>query len=377
MSFKHRMGDPMYNSSAMKASRLEDILAPEANNFGVIRIAMALAVLVSHSFFFVAGTPGAEPLTSWTGHSLGEHAVQVFFFLSGVLVTESLMRSRSLIDFATARTLRVFPGLSVCVVLTAFVLGPLVTTHSAGTYWGDPALPAYILKTVLLISGAAPLPGVFSEHPASNLVNMSLWTLKYEVLCYAALATIGFTALRQDRWRGPTTLVLAAVIFTVFLRAPQVGETYSAIENVRYFTLYFGMGTLAALVKERLVIDWKSTAVLGVAYATLSSTPWAELTCALFIGALTILAAGVPLGRMRSLANRWDVSFGIYIYASPVQQTLLQVDPTLDPLSLSLIAIIPVGVLALASWTWVEKPSLVFRRTVVAQLQSTWAVSAH
>lgn len=207
-------------------------------------------------------------------------------------------------------------------------------------------------------------------------MNMSLWTLKYEVLCYAALAIVGFTALRQDRWREPTTLVLAAGIFTVFLRAPSVEATYSAIENVRYFTLYFGMGTLAALLQERLVIDWKSTAVLGVAYAALSSTPWAELSCALFIGALTILAASVPLGRVRSLANRWDVSFGIYIYASPVQQTLLQVDPTLDPLSLTISAILPVGVLALASWTWVEKPALSFRRTVVVGIQSTWAVSA-
>ena len=66
---------------------LNDILSPDANNFGAIRLAMALAVLVSHSYWLATGQPALEPLHTWTHHSLGEHAVQVFFFLSGVVVT--------------------------------------------------------------------------------------------------------------------------------------------------------------------------------------------------------------------------------------------------------------------------------------------------
>ena len=101
---------------------LADILEPQNNSFGVLRLAMAGAVLVSHSYFFVTGETSAEPLYRWTGHTLGEHAVQVFFFLSGIMVTESLARSRGAIDFATARVLRIFPGLIVCVLLTALVI---------------------------------------------------------------------------------------------------------------------------------------------------------------------------------------------------------------------------------------------------------------
>ncbi len=141
--------DPqLTNSDTGGAARrplvLSEILKPDANNFGLIRLGLAFAVLVSHAFYFRTGTPKSEPLTAWTGHSLGEHAVQVFFFLSGLLVAQSLAHSRGLADFATARALRIFPGLFVCVLLTALVLGPAFTAHGLVAYLADPGTYAYI-----------------------------------------------------------------------------------------------------------------------------------------------------------------------------------------------------------------------------------------
>ena len=344
---------------------LSDILKAEQNSFGVIRVAMALAVLVSHSYYFVTGAPAAEPLHAWTGHSLGEHAVQVFFFLSGILVTESLLRSRNAVDFAIGRAVRIFPGLVVCVFLTVLVLGPAVSTMSTAAYFSDATVASYIVKTVLLISGAASLPGVFEQLPAAGLFNMSLWTLKYEILCYAALAILGFALLRQPKTREFTTFALALVIFTIFLRAPSLVEPYSVVDNLRYFALYFGVGTLAALHKDKLTIDWKATGILGLAYFWLQGTPWAELSCALFIGSLTLLAATWTFGPLRKLANKQDISFGIYIYAAPIQQAVFQAYPTLDPLSLAATSLTPVVILAYCSWIWVEKPSLSRRSMAV------------
>jgi peptidoglycan/LPS O-acetylase OafA/YrhL len=340
------------------APRLADMLRPQDNSFGVIRLAMALSVLVSHSYYFVSGQSSAEPMMGWTGHSLGEHAVQVFFFLSGILVTESLLRSRSVIGFATGRVLRIFPGLIVCVVLTALVLGPLVTTWSLGTYFRDPALPSYIVKTVLLTTGAAPLPGVFENLPASGLVNMSLWTLKYEVLCYVALAAIGGIGLLWDRTRTITTFLLAPFVFAIFLRSPSLDHAYSAVENLRYFALYFGMGVLATVHKEHLKISIPRTVLMLGLYVLAQDTPWAELTCALFVGAATLLVATWTWGPLRAMCNKNDVSFGVYIYGAPIQQALLVALPMLSPLALTTVALLPVMVLATLSWTLVEKPAL-------------------
>ncbi|MFM9673615.1 hypothetical protein, partial [Streptomyces galilaeus] len=90
------------------------------------------------------------------------------------------------------------------------------------------------------------------QLPASGLVNMSLWTLKYEILCYGGLAIIGFAALRHPKTRDLTALALAPLVCLIFLRAPADNVAYSSTDNLRYFALYFGVGTLAALHKDRL-----------------------------------------------------------------------------------------------------------------------------
>ena len=188
----------MLNTTGMRRYEprcLADILNPAQNSLGVIRLAMAIAVLISHSYFFVSGTPVAEPLHWLAGHSLGEHAVQVFFFLSGILVTESLLRSRNLVSFICGRVLRIFPGPAVCVFLTAIVLGPILSQKSIAHHFADPLWLTYIARTLFLTTGAAQLPGTFADLPAAGIVNLSLWTLKFEVLCYIGLAVVGAAGL--------------------------------------------------------------------------------------------------------------------------------------------------------------------------------------
>ncbi|RTL71648.1 MAG: hypothetical protein EKK41_08900 [Hyphomicrobiales bacterium] len=65
-----------------------------------------------------------DPLEAWTGFTLGQHAVHVFFCLSGVLIAMSLARSRSFGQYVWARFLRIMPALFVCVALTVLALGP-------------------------------------------------------------------------------------------------------------------------------------------------------------------------------------------------------------------------------------------------------------
>jgi peptidoglycan/LPS O-acetylase OafA/YrhL len=69
------------------------------------------------------------------------------------------------------------------------------------------------------------------------------------------------------------------------------------------------------------------------------------------------------------IASRYDTSFGIYICAGPIQQTLLCLIPALTPLWLSSIAFAIVLPLAFASWCFIEKPALAFRPTLVGALK--------
>lgn len=344
-----------------KADCLADILRPDRNSFGVIRLVLAVAVLVSHAYFFVSGDGATEPLVWLTGHSLGEHAVQAFFLLSGLLVTESLIRSGSIVSFACGRVLRVFPGLIVCVALVTFLLGPLVTHLSLAEYFADARWLAYVAKTVLLVTGAAELPGTFTTLPAAGLVDMSLWTLKYEMICYIGLGALGAAGLFTARYQRHAAAGLALLLCVIWLRPADPLHSNSLVEHVRYFALYFGVGTLAALLKSYIPMKrWLVLPLLAL-FAGAIGTPLQELTCALFLGYATLVAATFRFGPLRAWCNRHDISFGVYIYAAPIQQALLQANPGIHPLVLSLAALAIVTVVAGLSWALVEKPAMALR----------------
>lgn len=344
--------------------RLGGILEPKHNNFGLIRLGLALAVLVSHAFYLRTGDAQTEPLTSLTGHSLGEHAVQIFFFLSGLMVAQSFDRSGSLVNFFSGRVLRIFPGLLVCVLLTACVLGPLVSTLDAASYFTAPEFRDYILKTISLTTGLAPLPGVFTSVPAAGVVNMSLWTLKYEVFCYLALAVAGLAGLFAPKRKPWAATLLALFIFVIFLKSPNGQVPYTATDNIRYFALFFATGVLAYIMRDLVLLHGAIAAALAICFWLALGTRFTELASALFLGYTALLAGSWPLGALRHWSNRVDLSYGVYIYACPVQQLIVERMPDL-PLSLQALAsIAAVLVLAYASWTLVERPALSWRAAV-------------
>ncbi len=344
---------------------LNDILTPDANNFAAIRLAMALAVLVSHSFWLATGQPALEPLHQWTHHSLGEHAVQVFFFLSGVVVAQSLFKSKSLVDFAAARAFRIFPALIACVLLTALVLGPLVTSGSLAAYFADKGVLAYIAKTISLSTGSAPLPGVFTDVPVPQLVNLSLWTLKYEVLCYVLLGVFGLACLRLPKLQTAFIVLLALVVALIFVGAPKPISGYTMTDNIRYFALFFGTGTLAFMLRDRLILYWPLLPLLFVGFVLAIGTRFAELTSALFLGYGTLLVAALRLPRLRWFTNQQDYSYAVYILACPIQQALLSARPGVGPLELTLVTLGLVLPMAVFSWTHIERPAMRLRRPVV------------
>lgn len=344
--------------------RLADILSPDLNSFGVLRFAMATLVLVSHSYLYSAGASAAEPLQPWLGRSLGECAVRVFFILSGVMVAQSFDRSRSLVDFTVARVLRIFPALILCVLAVAFVLGPFVSALPASAYFKSPELYSYAAKTLTLSSGSAPLPGVFDTNAYANYVNSSLWTLKYEVACYLGLGVLGAVGLFDQKLRWFAAAGLAIVVATVSLSLPADPDDYGFTQNLRYFIVYFYGGVLAYLLRSYLVITGAVLLPLFLVFVASVRTPFAEVGAMLFLGYGALWAATKVWGPLRGMCNRTDTSFGIYIFAGPVQQTLLWLFPSISPVVLTLTAFAIVLPMAIASWAIIEKPSLRLRPVV-------------
>lgn len=344
---------------------LSDILVPERNSFGVLRLLMALAVLVSHAFFLVSGDTTTEPLYRWTGYTLGQHGVQVFFFLSGILVTQSLMKSESVRDYAIARGLRIFPALTVCVLLTAVVAGPWLTTLAPAEYLKDKAVAAYIVKTLSLMTGSAPLPGVFENAPgaAKGIVNSSLWTLKYEVLCYVALASIGWIAIRTKAYRSVAAAGIAGWLALVMYNRVgiEAGSVKSAFEVFRYFALFFGAGAATYVLARWIPIHGLVLVPLLAVLAASIGTRFAEPAMALTFGYGALWLATFDFWGLRGYTNHSDYSYGTYIYGMPVSQALLMLVPGMHVLSLILVTAGIVLLLSFLSWEAVERPALALR----------------
>ena len=113
------------------------------NNFNLVRLVAAGLVLVSHSWPLTA-TPG-EPLERFANFSLGHLGVDIFFVVSGFLVTGSLFSRGTLRSFVRARALRIFPALAANAFGTALVIGPLVTRLPLAAYFASAGTWVYAI----------------------------------------------------------------------------------------------------------------------------------------------------------------------------------------------------------------------------------------
>jgi peptidoglycan/LPS O-acetylase OafA/YrhL len=341
--------------------RLSDYAVGRDNNFNLIRLLAALSVIFSHSVA-VLGLPGTrEIFFDRLGLSAGEMAVDVFFVASGFLVTGSLVNRGSLVAFLWARVLRIYPALWVMLGLTVFVLAPALSTLPLADYFRAPGTHEYFWKCATLIGGVRySLPGVFETMPVKGEFNGSLWTLPIELRMYLYLAAgwFVFAILPAIRVRALTLIapVAAGAFLVMILHGRLSGGPFNAA-NIRVFM--FLAGTTLYLWRDKVVLNRGALFALMAALAIASFNKSVFFVAyVLCLAPLILHLAYIPSGRVRSF-NAWgDFSYGVYIYAFPIQQTLAFFFP-----GMSLLAMVALsGLLTLAaaalSWHGIEKRAL-------------------
>lgn len=333
--------------------------SPRDNNFNLLRMLAALAVLISHSFPLALGPQAIEPFKASLGMTLGTLAVGIFFTISGYLVTASLISRPSLADFALARARRIYPGLWVAIVLTVFGLGAVFTTLALSEYLSHPRTWFYVLKNGTLLFGFVDrLPGVFATLPYPGVVNGSLWTLPIEVRLYVALAALQAALLWCWRRRrgapiGPLVLCVAAALL-----AALAWEGAAASSALRFSAMFF-VGAALQLYRDRVAFSWPGLAA-GLVVLSACSVHTGLFTLAFVsAGAYVVLCLAVlPGGWLRRYNRLGDYSYGVYIYAFPVQQLVAAVCTGIGVAGLFAASTVCTLVLAVLSWHLVESPAL-------------------
>jgi peptidoglycan/LPS O-acetylase OafA/YrhL len=332
---------------------------PHKNSLDALRLVAAAMVLYSHQYALL-GLP--EPLfTPW--NSFGDAGVAIFFFLSGCLVWGSWARDPNPKRFFQRRSLRIFPALWVLCLVSVLVLGPLLSLLPASTYFLSVETWRY-LGTALLVSSKT-LPGLFPENAIPFVVNGSLWTLPVEFLCYVSVALTGVVAMGWVATRLSTSTVLSVCVLAVVVLA-SYGSQWTGphfiphLEMVAlfWFGVLYGHGVSAP--KGRLV--WLLGAATLLVYALLGPRS-VERAVMLICAGLLVHVARTTAAGARLTEPLGDLSYGVYIFAFPVQQIGVHFGQGMDwgVNTYLFISAAVTGALAYLSWHGVEKQALRFK----------------
>lgn len=335
------------------------------NNLNLIRIIAAYAVLISHSFPLALGKGTHDPISQALGMTLGSIAVDIFFVASGFLVTASLLARQSTIEFLWARTLRIFPALFVMLILTVAGLGLFFSTLSPAAYFTDPVTHKYFWKCLTLLNGIKyELPGVFTDNPYGNAVNGSLWTMRFELRLYLIIALLWLVLRAVGTKRViafKVTALACALLYGALMFAGHFGFTES---NHVFYKLAFMFFTGAAffIMKDRIILSSHVFIALGLGLLLSAANEDAFFVAySLGIAYVLFYLAYVPAGVVRAYNNAGDYSYGVYIYAFPIQQIIAKLVPDISVLGMICLSSIFTIALAVLSWHLVEKRALALK----------------
>ena len=293
---------------------LAPYLAPDRNSFNLVRLLAAFTVLASHAFIIKAGTDTLDPLLGPTPFTLGQHAVNAFFFLSGLMLSQSIERRPDIADYLWARFLRIFPGLFACGLVLTFVAGPLLSASDAVEYFSDAHTWAYPFAVLVQFAKAVPPHHIFAQLPFAEQANSPLWTIKYEILAYMVLAAFSYAG-----WtRRPILLWLALgsalALFTAQAAAESVSHTSHLYQLGRY-GFCFALGMIAYRYRDRVSLSPVCFAGSVLLVLLTRGTAFEHAAYVIVVAHAAMLAGARHYGAPTELTQRHDISYGVYIYA--------------------------------------------------------------
>ena len=307
--------------------------------FDFLRIALASSVIWFHSFVVIGQMDSLKATCGWFYiYSI----MPMFFALSGFLIAASAQRL-NLPNFLLNRGLRIVPALIVEICVSSLIIGPIFTRLSYHDYFFNSVFWHYYTNIFGWIQYK--LPGVFESLPSAGIVNLSLWTIPFEIGCYALISfSIIFRLANHLNFIIGITiaLLIIPIIAQAFGFVGIDGKTSSTVINYLLFTrgavLFpsFLLGAIAYFLRYQ--IPTSSFGLIGciifcIIISFFGNDKWKDyyllnLFSIPVLVYLTILIGISPMPKI-PLYSKGDYSYGVYLYGYPLQQTLISLFPHL------------------------------------------------
>ena len=344
-----------------RSCTVADRIVGRNNNFGLMRFVAASLVVFSHSFP-LTGHIDAEPLSRLTGMILdfGTAAVITFFVMSGLLVTRSASLSPTLLRYVRARLLRIWPALILTALFTALVLGPIATMLPLRQYFLEPDTWLYVALVSLLDVGRF-LPGTFLTNPLPRFPNGSLWTIQVEAWLYLVVGCLMVVRVTRHPMALNLFLLIALVAYILFPDQLLVwiprNDTFMMPRLVGCFMLGAAIYANARFVPLSFLACFL---LIAVTIACAHTWVWGPLFYLTF-GYCVVCLALHPRLYLARWNDRVDYSYGIYVFAFPIQQTVVSLTGPIHPLAFFALCYPIIFVVAAVCWHFVEARALALK----------------
>lgn len=327
------------------------------NSLNLLRLIFASFVLIGHSFGFISVENNLPSAIKY----LINLAVPCFFVVSGYLITASACKN-DLKTFFKKRFARIYPAYFICLIVIILLFAPITYILENGgslrNYFIENPSPLKFLISNLPLFMICPQIGTTLLPINGSSWNGSVWTLIFELGCYISIALIMKVVKKRKTVFG---LYLILIIISFFYPRgdgiPDRSLLNLFIYAVNLFSIFLG-GSIVYLIKDRLVFNWKYlvlSAVFCVLVMNWIQYGWACELCAVPMTYIIIYISAAIKSPKALMEN--DISYGVYIYAWPIQ-TLFAIALKTNIISYTAICFIVTFAFAVLSWIFVEKPIL-------------------
>jgi len=139
-----------------------------------------------------------------------------------------------------------------------------------------------------------------------------------------------------------------------------VTEVYYSLifPSTLFAALFFGAGALAYRLRDRIELRGDlALAAAGLQYAVFY-TQHVFLVTLLTLPYLVLWFGFLPVKALAGFRKHGDPSYGLYVYAFPIQQLCVWAVPGIGPWSLFALCLPPIIAISYLSWHYLERPVL-------------------
>lgn len=348
------------------------------NNFDLIRLLAALQVVLGHGIHHLKIE--SDFLVSSLEHCLKYlPGVPIFFLISGFLIYASFDRnSDDLARYFRNRFIRIYPGLWVCILVTAALLlydwpSDIFSLLSTSSFWiwlfAELSIAQFYTPEILRFWGV-------------GAPNGSLWTITVELQFYVIVPLIGLLSRKISATTVVIFVCLISVIANIYIGTLPEDSIVTKLGNVTVlpYLYYFGFGMLAYRYWDKIkqffegkfliwLLLYAAVVFTSVYIFDLAVTEYfihspMNLVADILLAGLTLSAGYTGTRHFAHLLRGNDISYGIYIYHMLIVNFMVHRELFGSPVYL-LIAFIATIVVAFVSWKLVEQPLLRRKNKVV------------